>query len=204
MRNFDTKPFQTGMQDPRKTQDEASMSKIIKLGMNALLAAVLAGAVGLGAAVAQTQARVDAKKDWSIFEASSGGQKVCWIVSQPTSSAASRNGKSVQVNRGDIFLMVSIRPSDGVVNEVSFLSGYPFKKGSEVSAEVGAKKFSLFTEGENAWAPSAKDDAALVEAFRRGAKAKIRGQSARGTKTADTFSLSGFTAALAAAAALCK
>ena len=105
---------------------------------------------------------------------------------------------------GDIFLMISIRPADGVTNEVSFLSGYPFKKGSEVKASVGRKKFTLFTEGENAWAPSAEDDAALIDAFRRGAKAKVEGFSSRGAKTVDTFSLSGFTAALEAATGLCK
>jgi hypothetical protein len=108
------------------------------------------------------------------------------------------------VNRGDIFLMISIRPADGVTNEVSFISGYPFKKGTEVKASVGGKKFTLFTEGENAWAPSTEDDAALIDAFRSGAKAKIEGESKRGTTTVDTFSLSGFTAALAAAGDLCK
>jgi invasion protein IalB len=192
------------MQDPREGQNEASMTKFLKLGTIALLAALLAGAIVPGAAEAQTQARVDAKKDWSIFQAGSAGQKVCWIVSQPTKTAASRNGKSVQVNRGDIFLMVSIRPADGVENEVSFLSGYPFKKGSEVGASVGQKKFTLFTEGENAWSPSAQDDASLIDAFRRGSNTKVEGESTRGTKTVDTFSLSGFSAALEAAAALCK
>jgi invasion protein IalB len=180
------------------------MTKFLTIGTVALLAALVAGAVLPDAAVAQTQARVDAKKDWSIFEAGSGPQKVCWIVSQPTKTGASRNGKSVQVNRGEIFLMVSIRPADGVVNEVSYLSGYPFKKGSEVGAVVGQSKFTLFTEGENAWSPSAQDDAALIDAFRRGADARIEGESTRGTKTVDSFSLSGFSAALEAAAALCK
>jgi len=180
------------------------MKNFLKLGTIALLAGILTGVVGPGAAGAQTQQRVDAKKDWSIFQAEAEGRRVCWIVSQPTRTAAFRNGKSVQVNRGDVFLMISIRPADGVANEVSFLSGYPFKKGSEVKASVGAKKFTLFTEGENAWAPSAKDDAAMIDAFRRGARAKVEGVSKRGTKTVDTFSLSGFTAALEAAVGLCK
>jgi invasion protein IalB len=179
------------------------MKNFLKLGTIALLAGILTGAAGPGAAQAQTQQRIDAKKDWSIFLAGEGDRKVCWIVSQPTKTAAFRNGRSVQVNRGDIFLMVSIRPADGVANEVSFLSGYPFKKGSEVKASVGSKSFTMFTEGENAWAPSGEDDAALVDAFRRGAKAKIEGTSKRDTRTVDTFSLSGFTAALKAAANLC-
>ncbi len=113
------------------------MKNFLKAGTIALLAGVLTGVVGPGAAAAQTQQRVDAKKDWSIFQAGAEGKRVCWIVSQPTKTAAFRSGKSVQVNRGDIFLMISIRPADGVTSEVSYLSGYPFKKGTEVKASVG-------------------------------------------------------------------
>ena len=171
------------------------------LPMMALGAVLALGAPG---ADAQEQKRVDAKKDWSVFQAGPEGQRICWIVSQPTQSAAFRNGKAVKVRRGDIYMMVSIRPADGVTNEVSFLSGYPFKKGSEVTASVGSDNFTMFTEGENAWAPSGAEDAALVDAFRRGSNAKLEGVSSRGTKTVDTFSLSGFTAALDAAAGLCK
>ena len=178
------------------------------IGMRAVAAAVLGGALAWavmpGDVAAQTQKRVDAKKDWSIFQAGTDAQKLCWIVSQPTQKAAFRNGKSVEVNRGDIFLMVAIRPADGVKSEVSFLSGYPFKKGSEVKASVGSDDFTMFTEGETAWAPSAQDDTALVDAFRKGSNAKIEGTSTRGTVTVDTFSLSGFTAALDAAVELCK
>ncbi len=170
----------------------------------ALFGAVLAWSAGPVDAVAQSQKRVDAKKDWSIFQAGNGAQRLCWIVSQPTKSAAFRNGKAVSVNRGDIFMMIAIRPADGVTNEVSFLSGYPFKKGSEVKTSVGTSNFTMFTEGETAWAPSSDDDNALIAAFRKGSDAKVEGTSTRGTKTVDTFSLSGFTAALDAAATLCK
>ena len=159
---------------------------------------------GPATSMAQDQQRVDAKKDWSIFQAGSGAQKLCWIVSQPTKSAAFRNGKSVEVRRGDIFMMIAIRPADGVASEISFLGGYPFKKGSEVKASVGNDNFSLFTEGETAWAPSSQEDNAMVAAFRKGSNAKLEGTSSRGTKTVDTFSLAGFTAALDTAASLCK
>lgn len=166
--------------------------------MNRILRVISAGLVvavtTAGMSVAQN--RVDAKKDWSIFEATSSGAKVCWIVSQPTQSTATRGGQQVSVNRGDIFLMVASRPGDKVKNEVSFLSGYPFKKGSKVKVTVGSKSFTLFTDGENAWTSSAAEDDRLTAAFRAGSSARIEGESARGTTTRDTFSLSGFTAAL--------
>jgi len=176
------------------------MMNFFRAGAVAVVAAVLA----IGAAQAQTQSRVDASKDWSVFEAGAEGQKICWIVSKPTTWTAYRNGKKVQVNRGDIFLMVSIRPADGVMNEVSFLGGYPFSPGSKVEVKVGSDSFSMFTDGENAWAPSPDEDAKIVDSFRRGANAQVEGVSSRGTKTVDTFSLAGFTAALDSAAGLCK
>ena len=174
-----------------------------KAGTIALLAGVLTSALALGPVAAQVQQSVGSVQDWSIFEASANGQKVCWIASQPTKSAAYRNGKAVQVRRGDIFLMVSVRPNDGVQNEVSFISGYPFKKGSEVQTTVGENSFTMFTEGENAWAPSSAEDDAMVNAFKAGVTAEVEGLSSRGTKTVDTFSLLGFTDALTQAQQRC-
>ena len=170
-----------------------SISRTIAAGLLAVLMA----------APAAGQTRVDAKRDWSIFEAGDGASKVCWIVSQPKSSSATRGGQTVQVDRGDIFLMVAIRPADDVTNEVSFLSGYPFKEGSNVTVTVGSDNYTLFTNGENAWTQSQAEDDRITAAFRAGAEARVVGESSRGTTTRDVFSLSGFTAALDAARQRC-
>ncbi|MEM6972618.1 MAG: invasion associated locus B family protein [Pseudomonadota bacterium] len=158
----------------------------------------------VGPALALTANRVDAKRDWSIFEAEGEKGKVCWIVTQPTSSAAFRDGKSVEVRRGDIFLMVAVRPAENVDNEVSFIAGYPFQQGTTVEAKVGNAEFTMFTDGENAWPRSEEEDDSVVGAFRRGSNAEVRGVSSRGTTTVDTFSLLGFTAALQTATDRCQ
>jgi len=44
----------------------------------------------------------------------------------------------------------------------------------------------------------------MVQAMKRGAKATLTGRSSRGTKTEDTFSLKGFTAAVEDASKRCK
>lgn len=170
--------------------------------LKAAVAVMLATFVVTSTANAQT--RVAAVKDWSVFEAGEGGQKVCWIVSQPTSKTATRDGREVQVRRGDIFLMVAVRKADKARNEVSYLAGYPFKKGSKVKVIIGSKSYDMFTDGENAWTPSPAEDNTLTSAFRRGSSAKIQGLSGRGTTTLDTFSLSGFTAALKQAGQRCS
>ena len=177
---------------------EASMRSIIRAG------AILLGLVVWAPALSQTQSRVDVQRDWSVFVAEQGGKTVCWIVSRPTKSVALRGGKTVAVNRGDIFMMVAMRPADGVEGEVSFISGYPFRKGSEVEAKVGSNTYTMFTSGENAWLRGPEEDANLIAAFRRGVDAVVEGVSSRGTTTVDTFSLLGFTAALESAEGRCK
>lgn len=174
------------------------MKRVFKTAAMGLVAFAALGGMANG------QTRVDAMKDWSVFVAGEGGSKTCWVVTQPTKSEAFKGGKPVQVNRGDIFLMVSARKADGAKNEVSFLSGYPFKGGSKVKVSVGSNAFNLFTDGENAWTTSSAQDTQITGAFRRGARAVLQGTSARGTATKDTFSLSGFTAALKEAQNRCK
>ncbi|MEM1276208.1 MAG: invasion associated locus B family protein [Pseudomonadota bacterium] len=173
-----------------------------------ICAAAAISALSVTVAAAQTQPNVGVHKDWSVFASGEGTAKTCWIVSRPTSKTATRGGKTTQVKRGDIFLMVSVRPGDGVKNEVSYFSGYPFKPGSEVEITVGSNKLIMFTgDGdldEIAWLPTPEDDDAAVARFRAGARAKLKAESARGTITVDTFSLSGFTAAIKAASDMCK
>ena len=173
------------------------------------MAGVAVAALGLAAlaaapAAAQQQSnnRVADFKDWSVFVADAGGP-VCWIVTQPKSSKATRGGKPVSVRRGDIYLNVSFRPEQGVKNELSVVSGYPYKEGSEVTARIGGTDFKLFTEGENAW-PRPGSDEDLIAAMKKGSVAVVTGVSGRGTTTTDRFSLLGFTDALNAATERCK
>ena len=111
------------------------------------------------------------------------------------------------MQRGDIRLFVAFRPGENVSNEVSFTGGYPFREGSSVTLTVGSDKFTLTPgtadAGEWAWTDPA-DDAEVVAALKRGATATLAATSSRGTETADTFSLSGFTAAVEDAAARCR
>jgi hypothetical protein len=158
-----------------------------------------------GPAFGQSAERVAAHTDWSVFVA--GNPKECYIVSPPTGSTATRDGKPTEVQRGDVRLFVAFRPGENVSNEVSFTGGYPFREGSSVTLAVGADSFTLTPgaggAGEWAWTDPS-DDSRVVAALRKGASAKVSGTSQRGTATEDTFSLSGFTAAVEDAAARCQ
>jgi len=143
------------------------------------------------------------QRDWSVFQSGDGGARVCWIVSKPTKTEARRGAARVQVNRGDIYLMVAARPGQGVKNEVSTVIGYTFRPDSKVRLDIGAGTFEMFTDGDKAWPENAAADDRIVAAMKRGTDAVLTGVSSRGTTTIDTYSLLGFTAALEEAQKLC-
>lgn len=153
-----------------------------------------------GAALAQDSNFIEKKGDWSAHQADS--PKECWAVTEPTSWHATNDGNKVEVNRGKIFLFVTYRP--GKSAEVSFAGGYPFASGSVAELDIGGTTYKLFTEGENAWAASADDDAKIIGSLKAGATATVTARSGRGNVTHDTFSLAGSSAAFGIAEARCK
>jgi hypothetical protein len=159
--------------------------------------------VTAGAAAAQEESdnRVSANTDWSVFVESDPNE--CWAVSAPKETLNTRDGNAVDVRRGDIRLIVFYRPSENVNGQVMFTGGYPFADESTASVQIGDTTFQMFTQGETAWPATPADDARFVEAMKRGANAVITARSGRGTQTQDTFSLLGFTAAVEEAASRC-
>lgn len=153
------------------------------------------------ASAADQNSRVAAKTDWSIFV--EGNPVQCWVVSAPKATVNTKDGHTVSVTRGDIYMFVSFWPDKKQLGEVSFLGGYPFAEGSTVTLAVGDSKFELFTKDETAWAASPEDDQKISAAMKRGSEATLTGHSARGTVTKDTFSLKGFSAAMEDAQTRC-
>jgi len=147
---------------------------------------LLAGAATRAAA--QDVEYLGTNRDWHAFQYMENGNRVCYMASRP----AEEEGNYTQ--RGDVFALVTHRPAENSTNVISFIAGYTYQPGSEVTATIGGETFSLFTEGDTAWARDAATDQRLVNAMRRGADMVVRGTSSRGTRTTDTYSLFGFTA----------
>lgn len=165
---------------------------------------LLAFALAMAAPQAMAQDstnRVSQNTAWSVFVEET--PKECWAVSTPKETVNTKNGRPVAVNRGTILMMVSWRPAQNIAGEVYFTGGYPFKEGSTVELTIGGDTFQLFTKGEDAWPASPTDDAKIINAMKRGAEATAVAESKRGTRTEDTFSLLGFTAAVEDAAKRC-
>ncbi|HGG06510.1 MAG TPA: hypothetical protein ENK28_13710 [Aliiroseovarius sp.] len=171
----------------------------LKNVLGACAIVVMTGASGLMAQ--DSTNRVAANTAWSVFVENS--PKECWVVSAPKETVNTKNGRTVAVNRGTILMMVTYRPDQNVAGEVYFTGGYPFANGSNVTVTISGNTFQLFTQGEDAWPATPADDARIIAAMKRGADAVVVGMSARGTRTQDTFSLLGFTAAVEDAAKRC-
>ena len=168
--------------------------------IGALLGAGLALSAG-GVSAQDSTNQVAVKTDWSVF--AEDNPKECWGVSSPRETVNSRDGKPVSVKRSDILLFVTFRPGQAG-GETSFTGGYPFAPGSTVTVDIGGTKFDMIIDKEWAWAASVDDDAKILAALQKGTDAVLSAHSAKGTQTKDTFSLRGFTAAMAEAASRCK
>ena len=135
--------------------------------------------------------------DWDVFADKKAKASVCYIASVPTK--ASHKDK-----RGEIYVLVTRRKSEGFKDVVSFHQGYPLKKGEDIAVSVGSASFKLFASGETAWTYEAKDDVRLVKMMKAGSTMSVKATSTRGTKTSDTYSLKGISAAYKAMKNACS
>ena len=137
---------------------------------------------------------------WGAYTATPNGKKVCFALAKPSSSKTNPPNRP----RDPAYAFVSTRPSEKVFNEVSVMIGYALKPGSESTLEVGGSSYAMYTQGDGLWIKNAAEEERMVEAMRRAADAVVKGVSAKGTETTDTFSLKGLSQALERIAQDCK
>jgi len=163
-----------------------------------MVAAVLAAApLGVSPAAGADPKAIGTFNDWQAVTFDDGGNSGCYITSRPTKE----EGDYTQ--RGRTYVLVTHRPKDGSFDVVSIVAGYTYKDGSDVTVAIDQTDFALFTHQDSAWAADTATDQALVAAMKSGNRMVVRGVSSRGTKTTDTYSLSGFTKAYNAIAEAC-
>jgi len=135
---------------------------------------------------------------WDAFTEREGNNLLCYMASEATKARGNYQ------RRGKTYMIVTHRPAEKSTNVVSVEAGYSYKKDSEVEIIIGKDTTKLFTSNTTAFAYDSKTDDALVKQMIRGAGMTVKGTSARGTPTTDTYSLKGFTAAYKAISAACK
>jgi invasion protein IalB len=136
--------------------------------------------------------------DWAAYSFNENGGTVCYMASQPKKS------EGAYKKRDQIFALITHRPAENTKNVFSFIAGYTYKTGADVTLTIDGKNYALFTSKDMAWAKDAETDNKITEALRKGSKMVIKGQSARGTKTVDNFSLKGTGGAYDAIGQACK
>ena len=140
--------------------------------------------------------------NWTAYSSGSGSSLTCYALSKPRAS------QPKTAKRSNIYLMVSDWPSRKVKAEPQIVYGYQAKEGGVAGLGVGGDKFSFFIRNAgkegSAWLQQLNDNPKLVSAMQDGVSAVASGTSARGTKTSDTYSLSGFNDALSKIHAVCQ
>ena len=137
---------------------------------------------------------------WGAYTATPNGKKVCFALAKPSSSKTNPPNRP----RDPAYAFVSTRPAEKVTNEVSIMIGYTLKPGSESTLEVGGASYAMYTQGDGLWIKNAAEEERMVEAMRKAADVVVKGVSAKGTETTDTFSLKGLAQALDRLAQDCK
>ena len=156
--------------------------------------------VFFGAARAETEPKqIGAFDDWLAYSYDAADSKVCYVSSTPKTSEP-KNAK-----RDPAFFLVTHMPGrkPPVRGEVSTIIGYPFKEGQIVRLTIDDQSYEMFSKGDTAWVDTGSDKK-IVAAMKAGKSLKVEGTSWRGTRTVDTYSLDGISAALAAIDKACK
>jgi invasion protein IalB len=138
--------------------------------------------------------------DWGAYTATPGGKKVCFALAKPAGSQTNPAGRP----RDAAYMFISSRPAEKVRDEVSIIIGYGFKPNSDATVDLAGTNFAMYTQNDGAWIKNAAEEARLVESMRKGADLVVKGVSARGTQSSDTYSLKGLAQALDRVGQECK
>lgn len=137
---------------------------------------------------------------WGAYVANPGGKKVCFALAKPSSSKTNPPNRP----RDPAYAFISSRPSEKVTNEVSIMIGYQLKPGADSTLEVGSARYTMYAQGDGLWIKNAAEEDAMVAALRKGSDVTVKGVSAKGTESSDTFSLKGLAQALDRLAKDCR
>ena len=122
------------------------------------------------------------KGKWSFIK----DENYCYIGSSPNKIEIPE-GK----NRGDTYIIVyRINKNPEAIIQIN--AGYSYKDEEPVKVKIDKKDYKFYSQEDSAWT---NDDQEVIYAMKKGVVLIVTGISSRGTKTIDTYTLNGFTAA---------
>ena len=109
----------------------------------------------------------------------------CYIGSAPIETDLPKDKQ-----RGATYILVyRINKSKDAIVQIT--AGYSYKKGQTVAVTIDNAQFDFYSDDDTAWF---NDDSKVIVAMKKGIKLTVKGESTRGTKTTDIYTLKGFTA----------
>lgn len=166
---------------------------LLSLGLGIIFSSILATT-----AAAQVK-RLGKFQYWEAYTDGADEKQQCFIISTP------QRKQPRNATRGEIFFTITHRPYAGTFNEPALRVGYPMTDKVFPSAEIDGKRFRFFSgthvknsEEEWSWLADLDQMDSFIDQLKAGSLMVYSGQSKRGTKTRDSYSLMGFTRALEA------
>jgi hypothetical protein len=159
--------------------------------------AIALSAALVSSASAQTVSLVDHQGTWSVYADTASPKEVCFVASQPQAV------EPIGANRGPIYFYISAWPKDGIKLEPSIKAGYPVKPDKDMTVTIGSDTFKMYGKGDRGFVLDPTEELKLIESMKKGSSAVVKGISAKGTGTTDTYSLSGLAQALDKMASTC-
>lgn len=154
----------------------------------ALLLALPAGTPALGK-------ELGVFKDWVAHQLDSDSGAICFMESRPTALDAKPAERKTDGTR----VTVTHRPKKGVFHALLFETGFPLDDKVLADIAIDGNLYKMGTDaGGYFYLSESKDEQALLDAMKGGSKLVAKGTMPDGTPISDSYSLSGFTAAMKA------
>ena len=122
------------------------------------------------------------KGKWNFIK----DENYCYIGSSPNKIEIPEGKK-----RGDTYILV-YRINNNPEAIIQINAGYSYKEEEPVKVKIDKKDYAFYSQEDSAWT---NDDQEVIYAMKKGVALVVTGISSRGTKTIDTYTLNGFTAA---------
>lgn len=135
-------------------------------------------------------------KDWSVYKVLQGDRYFCYLLSVPIHKAGDN------ILRAEAYFVVN--DIEDEANEITAVSGFNYKKTTNIEVSFGAQKYYLLPYRATAWAYSKNDDIDIIKDMQKNDEFIISSITEKNQIIHDTYSLIGFTQAYFKLKEICK
>jgi len=158
-----------------------------------ILAALALGAALSAPALPAAAEALGTFKDWSAHKLDVDGQAICFMESRPTQLSPKPAGRDAAKVR----VTITHRPAKSIRAALVFETGFPLNPDVLAVISIDGNPYAMGTDADGYFYVTKPDDERkLLNAMKSGLKLTAKGVAQDGTPIEDSYSLSGFTAAM--------